>query len=115
MNETPSLIDWIWAQAMLTQGFLGSISCNVRQISLSFKNRNWQVEVILEKAILSDYEEIEDAIDETAIFMEDIRDHISYIACAKFECVISVYNGKNLQAADTSRRIVYRRREGFTS
>lgn len=106
----PSLDDWVWVQAMLTQAMIGVVSTNVRQISLVYEN-GWMIEAVLERPCVHDVEDIQDIADETGIQFEDIKDRISSAAYARISAltICSTEPLENLVSAD--RRIIYRRKE----
>ncbi|ROT97422.1 hypothetical protein EB810_06040 [Altererythrobacter sp. FM1] len=110
----PSLDDWVWVQAMLSQAMIGVVSTNVRQMCLVYKN-GWVIEAILEQPRDQDVDDIQDIADETSIYLEDIKDRISPAAHASIlaSTICSTEPLENPASSDC--RIIYRRKEGVAA
>lgn len=106
----PSLDDWVWVQAMLSQAMIGMVSTNVRQICLAYEN-GWMIEAVLERPCAQDVDDIQDIADDTVIEFENIKERISLAAYANVTAltICSTELLENPVSAD--RRIVYRRKE----
>lgn len=111
MNKLPTLQDWVWVEAMLVQALVGVISRNIRRITLSFKDEKWSVIAILEKDDGEDREEIADVIDETAVYLEDIKNIISQAAYTKIECHIEISHDVLKPSQDENTRVIFQRKE----
>ena len=62
MSQYPIAEKWNTATAILGQALLGTISPNVRAISLSFEEDDWKIVFILEQENEDDREELLDAL-----------------------------------------------------
>ncbi len=109
--EKPTLNDWLWVEVMLMQAMLGAISSNFRQISLSFKNKKWLLNVTIEKDDKEDRDEILEIADEFSIFIDDIKDKISSTLYVKVDAIIEVSSDSLKFTCDDDTRVIFRRKE----
>lgn len=111
----PNVSDWVWVCAMLMQAMIGSVSSNVRMITLEYESDRWNVSFYLEQDDLSDREDAEDIVAEFGGYFDDIRDVISQQAFSTVTYeVIVTQEGMNFTQNEDG-RIIFRRRESGTT
>lgn len=107
----PTVQDWLWIEVMFIQALLGSISSNVRRVAISFDQEEWVLVATLERMNEEDKEEMEDAVDEFSILLEDIKEHITDIAYTKAKAKIIESKDKSTPINNKNMRIVFQRKE----
>ena len=111
MSYQPSLSEWNWYVLMLGQAMIGAISPNIRMICLRFTSDTWKVEAVLEYENDEDKEEISDMADECAIFIDDVREHISDQAYKRITAEVAVSQSQLAIPKSDDIRVIFKRRE----
>lgn len=109
--KVPTVQDWLWIEVMFIQALLGSISSNVSRVVISFDQKEWVLVATLERMNEEDKEEMEDAVDEFSILLEDIKEHITDIAYAKAKAMVLVSKDQSTPINNENMRIVFQRKE----
>ena len=105
------LSDWNWAELMLHQAMVGSISPNFRMVEFAFEDMKWVIRVTLREESDEDREEIEEISDSFSVFLVDVREAITEEAYAAMVTDVIVSVEPIYLTPQSEPRVVFRARE----